>query len=81
VEDLRRIALEVVPRDDRPSRTEVGPFRPALYESRVVPESDEVSVTIRLFHRDGYDRPVDVCEERCLKEIRSRLLALGIPER
>ncbi len=81
VEDLRRIAEEVVPPDDRPSRTELTPFRPALYESRVVPDADEVSVTIRLIHRDGYDRPVDACEERCLKEIRARLRALGIRER
>ena len=81
VGDLRRIAEGVVPPDDRPSRTELAPFRPALYDSRVVPNSDEVSVTIRLLHRDGYDNPVDRCEERCLKEIRSRLIALGIPER
>lgn len=81
VEDLRRLAEDVVPPDDRPSRTELDPFRPALYESRVVPEADEVSVTIRLIHRNGYDRPLDACEERCLKEIRARLLALGIRER
>lgn len=81
VADLRRIAEDVVPPDDRPSRTELDPFRPALYESRVVADTDEVSVTIRLIHRDGYDRPVDACEERCLKEIRARLLALGIRER
>ncbi len=81
VDDLRRIAESVVPADERPSRTELAPFRPALYESRLVPEADEVSVTIRLFHREGYDRPIDACEERCLKEIRARLHALGIPER
>lgn len=81
VEDLRRIAEDVVPPDDRPSRTELDPFRPALYESRVVPDADEVSLTIRLVHRDGYDRPIDACEERCLKEIRARLHALGIRER
>ena len=80
VEQLRHIAEEVVPPDDRPSRTELAPFRPALYESRVVPQTDEVCVTIRLVHRDGYDRPVDACEERCLKEIRARLLALGVRE-
>lgn len=79
--DLRQLAEALVPPDDRPSRTELAPFRPALYESRVVPGSDEVSITIRLFHRDGYDRPVDACEERCLKEIRARLLALGVRER
>ena len=81
LEDLRRIAEEVVPSDDRPSRTELEPFRRALYESRVVPGADEVAMTIRLIHREGYDRPVDACEERCLKEIRTRLRALGVRER
>lgn len=81
VEDLRRIAEEVVPADERPSRTELTSFRPALYDSRVVPGSDEVSVTIRLIHREGYERPIDACEERCLKEIRARLRVLGIRER
>jgi hypothetical protein len=65
----------------RPTRAELAPFRPALYDSRVVPDADEVSVTIRLIHREGYDRPVDACEERCLKEIRARLRALGVQER
>ncbi len=80
VDDLRRIAEAVVPSEDRPTRAELEPFGRALYESRVVPEADEVSVTIHLFHKEGYDRPVDACEERCLKEIRGRLRALGIPE-
>lgn len=81
VEELRRIADQVVPSEERPSRTELAPFRPALYDSRVVPAADEVSITIRLIHRDGYDRPIDACEERCLKEIRAHLRALGITER
>jgi hypothetical protein len=81
VDDLRRIAEEVVPAVERPSRTELEPFRPALYDSRVVPDADEVTVTIRLIHREGYDRPIDACEERCLREIRTRLRALGVPER
>jgi len=81
VEDLRRLAEEVVPAEERSSRTELVPFRPALYDSRVVPGADEVSVTIRLIHREGYERPIDECEERCLKEIRARLRALGIQER
>ncbi len=81
VDDLRRIAEEVVPAGERPSRTELEPFRPALYDSRIVPAADEVTITIRLIHREGYDRPIDVCEERCLKEIRARLRDLGIHER
>ena len=81
VDDLRRVAVELNPSGERPSRTELEPFRPALYDSRVVPGADEVTVTIRLIHREGYDRPIDACEERCLKEIRARLRDLGIPER
>jgi hypothetical protein len=81
VAELRRIAEAVTPAEARPSRTELEPFRPALYESRVVPAADEVSVTIRLIHRDRYDSAVDACEERCLREIRVQLHALGIPER
>ncbi len=80
VDDLRRIAEAVVPPEGRPTRSELEPFRRALYESRVVPNADEVSVTIRLFHKEGYDRPIDACEEQCLKEICGRLRALGIPE-
>jgi hypothetical protein len=81
VDDLRLIAEEVIPSGERPSRIELEPFRPALYDSRVVPDADEVTVTIRLIHREGYDRPIDACEERCLKEIRTRLRDFGIPER
>jgi len=81
VDDLRRIAEEVIPSGERPSRTELEPFRPALYDSRVVPDADEVTVTMRLIHREGYYLPIDACEERCLKEIWARLRDLGIPER
>lgn len=81
VDELRQIAEQVVPAEERPTLAELAPYRPALYDSRVVPGADEVSVTIRLIHRDGYDRPVDPCEERCLREIRARLRALGITER
>ncbi len=80
-DDLRRIAEWVVPPEDRPTRYEIEPFHPALYESRVVPGADEVAIAIRLVHRDGYDQPIDACEERCLKEIRERLRTLGISER
>ena len=43
--------------------------------------ADEVALSVRLVHREGYEQPVDSCEERCLKEIVARLRELGIPER
>ncbi len=55
---------------------------PALPNSfGAVPGADEIALAIRLCHREGYQPPVDACEERCLKEMRTCLKALGVPER
>jgi hypothetical protein len=78
---LRRIAECVIPGERRPTQIEFEPFHPVLYDSREVAGADEVAVTLRLAHRDGSERPADDCQERCLKEIRQRLRAMGIRER
>ena len=77
---LERLARTVLPPDDREARCALEPFRPALYESRVVQGADEICVVVRLFHGTEYERPVDACEERCLKEIRQGLRSLGARE-
>jgi hypothetical protein len=59
----------------------VEPFEPALYDSREVPGVDEIAIAIRLVYRDGYDEPIDPCEEQCLREIRLRFRSLGVRER
>jgi hypothetical protein len=81
VRDLRPIAEWLVPDEHRPTLAGIEPFHPSLYDSKEVPGTDEVALSIRLTHREGYDRPVDACEQRCLKEIRERLKVLGIRER
>jgi hypothetical protein len=81
VEELRTIADAIVPPTGRATTVEVEPFWPGLYDSAVVPSADEVALSLRLFHREGLDQPIDGCEERCLKEMRGRLRSLGIPER
>lgn len=78
---LRRIAGCVIPVERRPTEVELEPFHPVLYDSREVAGADEVALTLRLAHRDGSERPADACQERCLKEIRHRLRAMGIQER
>lgn len=80
LDDLRRLAAEVLPRDERPTRYAIEPPSPALYVSSVVEGADEVGLGVRLLHRSDYGRPVDACEERCLREIRQRLKALGARE-
>ena len=79
--ELRRLAEWSVPSEHRATRFEIEPFHPALYESREVTGADEIAVCIRLAHREGWDQPIDACEERCLKEIRHRLRSAGARER
>lgn len=55
-------------------RVEVEPFRRALYESRVVPDADEVALAFRV-------STGGVAEERWLKALRARLRELGVTER
>ena len=79
--ELRRFTEWAVPSEHRPTRIEIEPFHPALYESREVTGADEIALSIRLAHREGWDQPIDACEERCLKEIRLRLRSAGARER
>jgi len=79
--ELRRLAEWAVPSEHRPTRIEIEPFHPALYDSREVTGADEIALCIRLAHREGWDQPIDACEERCLKEIRQRLRSAGARER
>jgi hypothetical protein len=41
---------------------------------------NEVVVTIHIMHRHDFNRPVDDCEDRCLKEMRGSLAQLGVKE-
>ena len=78
--DLRRIAEWIIPREERASRYEIEPFDRALYASTRQKDVDEVDLTIDILHRHGFDRPLDECQERCLREMRGRLAELGIHE-
>lgn len=80
-EDLKQIADWILPQEERPSRYEVGAFDRSLH---VAPHSrhsrNEVVVPIHIMHRTEFNREVDECENRCLKEMRDRLNQLGIYE-
>lgn len=79
--ELERIVRWVVPSGGRATKIELERTGPALYDSQVVPGADEVALLVRLTHQVDYRAPIDACQERCLKETRQRLRALGIPER
>ena len=80
-EDLRQIAEWILPREERPSRYEIDGFDRSLH---IAPHSrqsrNEVVVPIHITHRSDFNREVDECENRCLKEMRGRLEQLGICE-
>jgi hypothetical protein len=78
--DLRRIADAVLPKEIRLSEYEMPVFDHALHEDLRARRQD-VQLTIEIRHREDYNRPLDECEERCLREIVAKLRALGAQER
>lgn len=79
--ELRQIAEWVLPHEERPSRYEIQGFDHALHQAPSKRQRrSEVVLTIVIMHRNDFNRPVDDCESRCLKEMRERLSELDIQE-
>jgi hypothetical protein len=74
---LRQIAEYILPREKRPSMYEIGQFNQAITYSRLHANRPDVILSVKVLHRHGYERPVDECEDRCLKEMEDRLRDLG----
>lgn len=74
---LREIAEWVLPRETRPSVYEIQTYDQSLSYSPARRNRPDVILTIKILHRDGFERPVDECENRCLKEMEERLRELG----
>jgi len=75
--DLRRIAQWILPKEERESDYEIGAFDSSI---RFPPEREfreEITLPIRIIHREGFERPVDACEVRCLREMEKKLELLG----
>jgi len=76
--DLRRIANAVMPPNDRASRYVIEPYDVSISFSPRRHMRKDVLVAIDVVHRDHFDRDIDECEVRCLREIESALRALGV---
>lgn len=80
-EEMKQIAEWILPREERPSRYEIGGFDRALHVAPYSRHSrSEVVVTIHIMHQTNFNREVNACENRCLSEMRDRLNELGIYE-
>ncbi len=78
--DLRRIAEWIMPAEGRPTTYEVQPFDRAIRYSPKRKRHPEISLIIKIIHRQGFNQPVDECEQMCLREMRQKLVELGVLE-
>jgi len=74
---LMLIARSILPSDDRPSRYAIEPFDMAIHFSPRRKMRREIVLAIDIVHRGAFDRPIDACETRCLREMTEKLKALG----
>lgn len=74
---LALIADYVLPKGPRASRYEVERHLGALRFPKNAWESGNVTLTIRILHRKGFEAPPDDCEIECLEEMEAKLRALG----
>ena len=80
-DEVREIAEWILPREERPSRYEIQAFDRALHVAPTKRQRrNEIIVRIVIMHRSDFNRAVDDCESRCLREMRDRLSELGIDE-
>ena len=78
---LQDVADWILPKEQRPSMYEIGPYAQALRYSAVRNNRPDVTLSVKILHRRGFDQPVDACEVRCLEDMKQRLTQLGACER
>ena len=79
-DDLKKIAEGILPEEHRASFYEIEPYRPVIRATRKRKLRGEVSLSIKILHRDHYEDPIDKCETRCLVEMEDRLKQIGACE-
>ena len=76
-DDLRRIAQWIIPKEERDSCYEIGFFDASIHYASQRRFRKDVTLSIKILHREGFDRPTDACEVRCLNEMEEKLKGLG----
>ncbi|GMR22197.1 MAG: hypothetical protein BMS9Abin37_0530 [Acidobacteriota bacterium] len=72
-DDLKRAALWILPKEHRPSVYEIEPYHAIIRSTGKRRMRSEVSLSIKILHRDHYQAPIDTCETRCLMEMEEGL--------
>lgn len=76
-DNLKRIARWIIPKEERDSCYESGIFDASIHYPKRRKFRGEISLPIKILHREGFDRPTDACEVRCLNEMEEKLKSLG----
>ncbi len=74
---LVEIADWILPKDKRPTRYEFQPYETRILYAQARDYRPDVTLSIKLLHRENFFSAVDPCEERCLAEIQQKLRELG----
>ncbi len=77
---LEAIARCIIPKERRDSDHDITPYDQAIHYDPRRQFRPEVSLQIWIRHRSGFDREVDACEVRCVREMTQRLKELGARE-
>ncbi len=75
---LREIAAWILPKEIRDSSYDLEAFDASLHYSHPTKDPGSVQLGIDILHRSGFDRPVDACEVRCLREMEEKLRRLEV---
>lgn len=75
--DLKCIAQCIIPKGEHDSRYEIRIFDSSIHYSPRRKSRKDITLTLKILHREGFDRPVDACEVECLKEMEKKLKELG----
>ncbi len=74
---LQEIADWILPKERRDSDYDIIPYDQSIQYTAVRKFRPDVSLRICIRHRSGFDRELDECEVRCLREMTQRLTEIG----
>jgi hypothetical protein len=75
---LKQIAAWILPREKRDSDYDISDCAQSIRYLPAHSNRPDVSLTIRILRRHGFNEPEDACEKCCLQEMEQRLLDLGV---
>lgn len=75
---LKEIAEWVIPQEERDCRYEIRNFDNSIRYATKRKHRKDIILTLKILHRERFDRPVDSCEILCLEEMKEKLKKLGV---